>query len=187
MITARLTYRLRLAGAVVLALVTTAGAIVLAVALSGPTSDFATGFPLTAVSEARAEAAAEASPPDLQSVEAATRRTLEIKPGDSSAWCRLAWVAAQQGRRPEMLDALDRSYAVAPFGPDITAWRLRFIYEQWADMTPDLRRQASAELAVATRDRPGLVAAAEIDIHDPTGRLAFILTRRNATLRAAVS
>ena len=184
MITARLTYRLRLAGAIVLALATAAGAIALAVALSFPTSDFAAWFPLAAVSEARAQAASERSPPDLQRVEAESRRTLEIRPGDASAWCRLAWVAAQQGRRADMLDALDRSYAVAPYGPDVTAWRLRFVFDHWPELTPDLRRQASQELAVATWDRRGLVDQAEADINDPAGRLAFVLIRRNAESRA---
>ena len=181
MMSARLTYRLRLTGAILLAGATTVAAGALAVVHSFPMSGFAARFPLSVVSEARAVEAAESSPPDLRRVESETRRTLNSRPGDAAAWCRLAWVAAQQGRRPAMLDALDRSYTVAPYGPDVTAWRLRFAYGHWTALTPELRRQAAEELEVTTRYRPDLVAAAELEISDPAGRLAFVLTRRNAT------
>ncbi|WP_426042670.1 hypothetical protein [Brevundimonas sp. TWP2-3-4b1] len=167
-----------------LALMTTVAATTLAVVYSFPMSEFAAGFPLAVVSEAHAVAAAETSRPDLRRVDAETRRTLNSRPGDAAAWCRLAWVAAEEGRRADMLDALDRSYTVAPYGPDVTAWRLRFAYGRWTELTPELRQHASEELAVTVRTRTDLVNAAEADISDPAGRLAFVMGRRNATPRS---
>jgi hypothetical protein len=79
-----------------------------------------------------------------------------------------------------MLEALDRSYAVAPYGPEVTGWRLRFAYGHWGALTPDLRRQVSSELVQAVHDRPAVVEAARPDIVDPAGRLAFELTRTGA-------
>lgn len=182
MISARLTYRLRFAVALSMGVCAAVGAGVLAFVMSDPTSDFAARFSLTAVSEARAEAAAQPETPDLRRVEAETRRTLESRPGDAAAWSRLAWVAAQHGRRADMLDALDRSYTVSPYGPEVTAWRLRFAYGRWGALTPDLRRLAAAELTVAARHRPRLVGEVWADIPDPAGRLAFAMTRSSAGL-----
>ncbi|ADL00454.1 hypothetical protein [Brevundimonas subvibrioides] len=175
---ARQIYRFRLAGAVVLATATLVVAGAFAVSLSSPNESLADRIPLVAVSEGRAEAAAEVQPPSLDKVRAETLKTLRQKPGDAAAWGRLAWIADRQGRVADALVALDRTYVVAPYGPDITAWRLRFAYGRWAALTPDLRRQATAELRVAIRDRPGVVYAAEREITDPAGRLAFALTRQ---------
>lgn len=182
MLTARLTYRLRLIVAVVLAATAAVSAGVLAVVVSLPTSGFAERFPLTSVSEARAEAAAMVDRPDLSRVEAESRRTLRSRPGDAAAWSRLAWAAEREGRHADMLQALDRSYTAAPFGPDVTAWRLRFAYGHWSALSPELRRLAADELTVSARDRPGLVAQAEADIVDPAGRMAFALTRSNVRM-----
>ena len=174
---AALSYRLRLGVAILLVVVTLIGAVSLAVPLSFPSGSWGGPVPLAAVSEARADAALAATPPRLEEAKAMTRATLAQRPMDAAAWSRLAWLASQSGDRAAMLDALDRSYAVAPYGPDITGWRLRFAYGRWGELTPDLRRQVSAELTQAVRDRPGVVEAARPDITDPAGRLAFDLTR----------
>ncbi|WP_309644432.1 hypothetical protein [Phenylobacterium sp.] len=178
---ARQIYRFRLAGGVVLATVALLVAGAFAVSVSFPNEGFADRIRLVAVSEARAEVAAGVQPPRLDIVRAETLRTLRQRPGDAAAWGRLAWIADREGRVSDALVALDRTYVVAPYGPDLTAWRLRFAYGRWAMLTPGLRRQATAELRVAIRDRPGVVEAAEREITDPAGRLAFVLTRRAAT------
>ena len=176
---AALTYRIRLLAAIALALATLAGGVFLAVPLSMRLRVYPGPVPLAAVSEAEAERAATARPPRLAEAEAATRRTLEVRPMDAAAWSRLAWIAREEGRNPAMLDALDRSYAVAPYGPEVTAWRLRFAFQNWPSLTSELRGQALGELAVTARDRPGVADAASPDITDPAGRLAFTLGRRS--------
>ena len=73
------------------------------------------------------------------------------------------------------IEALRRSYALEPFGPDASTWRLRFVFEHWPDMPPDLRERARAELTAAfprhgwaLRELPGSIA-------DPKGRMVAIL------------
>lgn len=175
-----LAYRLRLGTAIVLALGTLGAAVLLAVPLSAPNGSFTGPVPLATVSEAKADAALAASPPRLTEARAQTRATLAQRPMDAVAWTRLAWMASEAGDEAAMLDALDRSYAVAPFGPDVTGWRLRFAYGHWRELTPDLRRQVAAELVEAVHHRPGVVDAARADITNPAGRLAFELSRSGA-------
>lgn len=182
--TAVAAYRLRLIFGSGLAFCTASLAIALAGPVSLPLSGWDPPAPMAAVTEARAVAAAAADPPDLGAAERLTRQTLAEKPGDGAAWARLAWIAVGAGDAPAMLEALDRSYAVAPYGPDITAWRLRFAYGRWRELTPELRRLASEELSVTARHRPRVANAALSDITDPAGRLAFELTVRRARATA---
>lgn len=183
--TAAAAYRLRLALGLVLAVCTVGLAIAFAGPVSLPLSGWNPPVPVVAVTEARAVAAAAADPPDLEAAERLTRQTLAVKPGEATAWARLAWIASETGDTRAMLEALDRSYAVAPFGPDITAWRLRFAYGRWGVLTPELRRLATEELTVTARHRPRLVRAALSDVTDPAGRLAFDLTVRRAKATAS--
>jgi hypothetical protein len=173
-------YRLRLGFGLVLAVCTAGLAIALAGPVSSPLSGWNPPVPMVAVSEARAVAAASADPADLEAAERLTRQTLAEKPGDATAWARLAWIASETGDTGAMLEALDRSYAVAPYGPDITGWRLRFAYGRWGELTPELRRLASEELTVTARHRGRVANAALADVTDPAGRLAFDLTIRRA-------
>ncbi|WP_157072332.1 hypothetical protein [Brevundimonas bacteroides] len=146
--------------------------------MSLPTAGWTTWAPVAAVPEGRAVQAASTSPADLEAVEAWTRRTLAVRPGEAAAWARLAWVAAERGDDAAANAYLDRSYTTAPFGPDITAWRLRFAYGRWGRLTPDLRRQADAELRATRRTRWAVVEAAAADVEDPAGRLAFTLAKQ---------
>ena len=173
-------YRLRFAFGLVLAFCTAGFAIALAGPLSLPLSGWNPPVPIAAVSEARALAAASVDTADLEAAERLTRQTLAEKPGDATAWARLAWIASETGDTGAMLEALDRSYAVAPYGPDVTGWRLRFAYGHWGELTPELRRLASDELTVTARHRRRVANAALADITDPAGRLAFDLTVRRA-------
>lgn len=182
--TAVAAYRLRLTFGLVLAFCTVGLAITLAGPVSMPLSGWDPPVPMAAVTEARAVAAAAANPPDLKAAERLTRQTLAEKPGDATAWARLAWIASETGDTEAMLEALDRSYAVAPYGPDITAWRLRFAYGRWGILTPELRRLASEELVVTARHRRRVADAALADLTDPAGRLAFDLTARRAKATA---
>ena len=182
--TAVAAYRLRLAFGLLLAFCTVGLAVALAGPVSMPLSSWNPPVRMVAVSEGRAVAAAAKNPPDLEAVERLTRQTLAEKPGDAAAWARLAWIASEAGDNEAMLEALDRSYAVAPYGPDITAWRLRFAYGRWVALTPELRRLATEELVVTTRHRQGVADAALADITDPAGRLAFDLTARRAKAKA---
>lgn len=148
----------------------------LAAAHSWPTAAAFRSAPLPVVTEARAFEVATTSPPDLAEVRRRSEATLALRPGDSVAWARLAWVARQEGDLRRMRAMLGRTYDVAPHGPEVTPWRLRFAFGAWGDLTPELRRQAIAELRVARRAWPAAVQKADPDIRDPAGRLAWTLT-----------
>lgn len=178
--TAAAAYRLRLGFAITLAGIAGVSALVLAAAVSFPQMALAERIPILVVSEARAVEATLTEPADLSLAERWTGRTLATRPGDATAWARLAWIADERGDRAAMLEALERSYTVAPYGPDITGWRLRFAYGQWAALTPELRRLATEELTVTTRHRRQVADAAFTDLVDPAGRMAFDLTVRQA-------
>jgi hypothetical protein len=173
-------FRLRLGLAVLLAVLATGLAIALAVPTSLPLSSWAPPVPMTVTSEARAVAAANENPPDLEAVERYSRATLAVRPGEPAAWARLAWAAAERGDLAEANEALDRTYTVAPYGPDITAWRLRFAFGRWQSLTPELRARAVDELSATYRTRYPVAEAALADITDPAGRLAFTFTRNSA-------
>lgn len=176
---AAVVFRLRLTFAAVLALVATG----LAIALAGPASlplSWPSPVPLAATTEAQAVAAANRRPADLDAVERYSRETLVIRPGEAAAWARLAWVASERGDVAGTNALLDRTYTVAPYGPDITAWRLRFAFGRWQSLTPDLRARAIDELKATYRTRYAVAEAAFADVSDPAGLMAFTFTREAA-------
>lgn len=112
--------------------------------------------------------------PDLDAAESRTWSALSQAPATASAWARLAYIDHVRGGRlsNEGLDYLDRTYEVAPLGPDITPWRVRFAYENWALLTPSLRRKAMEELRTYARYRGQLAHDLVVEIQSPPGRLA---------------
>lgn len=165
-------YRLKLAVAGGLAVVTAAGAGMAALALSRP--EAAAGFAgdLAQVHEARAGRATGAE------AETRTRAALAQAPLNAAHWARLAYLDRETSATmgPKALDALDRSYAVAPHGPDITAWRLRFAFEHWPELTPTLREQAMDEMRVLARHRPRAARELARTIQASGGRMAARMT-----------
>jgi hypothetical protein len=148
----------------------------MALPLTWPAAWTLEGLPVLAVSEARAVKAASTVPADLTEVRRQTLKSLAERPTDATAWARLAWVAAEEGDLEGACEALDRSYTAAPFGPEITGWRLRFAFGMWGRLTPELRRQALSELEMTAETRPRLVQEIRADIVDPAGRWAIDLT-----------
>lgn len=134
---------------------------------------------LATVHDNRAEARLEAVPPDPDVAAAETRAALAQAPMNPGAWARLAYIDRSRSTvlTPAALDNLERSYAVAPFGPDITRWRVRFMFEHWGELTPSLRTQASDELRVLSRYRGGVARDVVRTIENPSGRLAAEMIR----------
>jgi hypothetical protein len=161
--------------AVALGLLTVVGGVAFAVPLTWPGRWAAEQPRLAAVSEARATRAATATPVDLPEIRAQTLAVLAERPLDSVAWARLAWIAAEQDDMEAARDALDRSYVAAPYGPEVTAWRLRFALDLWGRLTPELRRQVLAELRMTAATRPAIVETVRDQVRDPAGRWALDL------------
>lgn len=162
--------------AITLGVACVCGGLAMAVPLTWPTTWPLDLPPSVAVSEARAVRATAAVPADLAEVRRQTLKTLAERPTDSTAWARLAWVAAEEGDLEGAREALDKSYVAAPYGPEITGWRLRFAFGMWGWLTPDLRRQALSELSMTAKTRPGVVRRVRADVVDPAGRWAIDLT-----------
>lgn len=162
--------------AVALGVVGVGGGLAMAVPLTWPGEWSFDVPPSLAVSEARAVKAAAAVPVDLAEVRRQTLQSLSERPTDATAWARLAWVASEEGDIEGTREALDKSYVAAPYGPEITAWRLRFAFGMWGRLTPEIRRQALSELSMTAETRPRLIQDVRADVVDPAGRWAIDLT-----------
>ena len=165
-------YRLKLAVAAGLAVATTVGASMAALALSRPDSAVGFAADLAQVHEARADRTGGAV------AMAETRAALAQAPMNAAHWARLSWLERQAAgaMTPEAMKALERSYAVAPYGPDVTDWRLAFAFEQWSQLDPSLRMLAMDELRTLSRHRPGRARTLVGSIRSPGGRMAARLT-----------
>ena len=154
-----------------------------AVAQGRPDLDLGPASDLLAVHEARAEAAFAAGRDDEAA--AHTRAALSEAPLTSHAWARQAALAYRRDQRlgPDAVRALERSYAAAPYGPEITAWRLRLLLDNWGGLPVELRAAALDELKVCARHRPRLLARIADETVDPAGRLAAATALRLARLQ----
>lgn len=111
----------------------------------------------------------------LADVTAETRAALDSSPALASGWLRLAYLdILKHGRlTPLGLAMLQRSYEIAPLGPDVSEPRLRLVFGMWPQMPESIRVQALEELkGEKYRDREAAYAIAA-DVRDPAGRLAI--------------
>lgn len=133
---------------------------------------------LAQADEDRANAALGGPLPDFDLARRSTLAALEQAPGNPSAWARLAYIERLNAGRltPQALAYLAKSYEAAPLGPDVSAWRLRFLYEHWGQLTPDLRNRTMIELRTLARYRGSAARDVVAEIQDPAGRLAAGLT-----------
>lgn len=135
---------------------------------------------LAPVHELRADRALSAQYPQTIAADRESQATLAQAPTAASAWLRRAYVRQLATRTldGQALGYLDKSYRAAPLGPDVTRWRLRFIFEHWPELTPDLRARAVGEMRNFARYHsggPDIVRS----IHNPTGRWAAALIERS--------
>ena len=116
----------------------------------------------------------------LNAAMAAVDRQISRAPIDATPWLDLAWLEAQgpRGLGPEGNAALLRSYALAPYGPETTLWRLAFIFDHWRAVTPVVRARALDEMAVVYRRQGWDIEALSRTIEDPTGRMVAVLASR---------
>lgn len=135
---------------------------------------------LAPVHEMRADRALSAQYPQTVAADRESQAALAQAPTTANAWLRRAYVRQLATRTldDQALDYLDKSYQAAPFGPDVTRWRLRFIFEHWPELTPALRTRAADEMRNFARHHsggPDIVRA----IHNPAGRWAAALVERS--------
>ena len=150
-----------------------------AASLAWPTSSSAVDG-LAEVHESRATLALAGPSPsrdELRHAADETRESLRLSPANPRAWLRLAYIETlvSGGMTPQAQLYVERSYAVAPYGPDDTPWRLWFLFEHWDQLTPSLRRQATAEAEVDPNARGRLRKSLMESVTNPSGRVAAAL------------
>lgn len=134
--------------------------------------------------EARADAAVrERKAPDIALM--ANRAAIEASPMNAAAWLRIAYIRSVQASSLDAvaIDAIEKSYSVAPFGPDVTPWRLQFLYGHWSQLSPDLRQEVMAEHVAYGRQIP----IRDESIADPAGKLAAVLMNGAVKARRAAA
>jgi hypothetical protein len=153
-------------------------ALVASCALFAPQTGFAEATGLAPVAERRADKLAAGALTDARRRDAAVRttlRSLKAAPANPTAWLRLAYLDSlgETGVTSVGNRALAASYAMAPYGPDVTPWRLRFALNQWAGLSHANRRAVLHELMVTSRyeDHSDLTSSGV----DEAGRLAVTL------------
>jgi hypothetical protein len=128
---------------------------------------------------ANADVAASQTTAALAASEADTRRELALSPRRVDGWLRLAKIeTARAGRfTPQSLEDLRRSYAAAPYDPDLWEERLAFTLEHWNALDTQLRAQARDELSTTSHWHSYKRAEAMVQrVRDPAGRFAGLLT-----------
>lgn len=112
----------------------------------------------------------------LQGAEAQTRRT----PADPTPWLTMAWAeTAASGRlSPAANAALERSYDLAPYGPEVTMWRLAFVIDHWSTAGSAVRASALRELAAVYPQKGWEIEALAKTGRDPTGRMVAVMASR---------
>lgn len=175
-INGRTAARLRVAAFGALAAVTAVVGGLAAVTASWPLRPIPLAPDLVRVRQARAEAALAGPTPDLERAAAESRAALALAPMSPHAWLRLAYVESQPVLTPQALADIERSYAVAPFGPSVTRWRLGFLYERWGELTPGLRAQANDEMRAYALRNAGAARRLATGVRHPAGRVAAVMT-----------
>jgi hypothetical protein len=169
---------LGLAPAFILGLLTLTGSSFLAMGIAAPDSPFGAWSPLAWVHDARAAGrmdTARPGPADLNSAEAESWAALSHAPVDDVAWLDLASIdRLRHGRLTARgLLWLQRSYDVAPFGPDTSRWRVRFALDNWDSLTPELREEVAGEFKAEWSHAQADLQAMGAGLQSRNGRLAW--------------
>ena len=126
-------------------------------------------------------AAPTLSPAEIDRLETTTRRSLEQRALDGSGWLRLAWLRSLSNSQFDDTAnaAILNSYRAEPLGPEITRWRLAFVFDHWRSASPEVRARALEELTAAYPRRGWELDSLAPTLRDPTGRMiAVVATRR---------
>jgi hypothetical protein len=143
----------------------------------GQTAALPLAAPFAASAEARLRAGTARA--DLDAAEAATEHEIALAPRSVDAQLRLAAieVARDGGLTVKALDALARSYALAPVDPDLWRVRDRLALEHWTELDAPVRAHVRDELSTLARGpQAAAVRAMAAEVQNPTGRFAAALS-----------
>lgn len=153
---------------------TGSAAVMLAITL-WPGAEWGRLSPVATGHEARARQLLNEAEPGSTTLAEARSETLaglRLSPMNGWAWLRLSFIETQEnGFDVEAATALRKSYDVAPFGPQITSWRLSFAFSHWKALPADLKEAVRSELRASWLERRSTVDAAINRVTDLEGRL----------------
>lgn len=121
------------------------------------------------------------SPVHLAAAERATWQELRLSPMASDAWLRLVYIQTLKGPHLNKagLDALDKSFIVAPLDPVNCGVRDVLALNYWPDLTPALRQKVLTEIKVTWRPptvvHPEVIEKWRSEVHNPSGQFALLL------------
>jgi hypothetical protein len=104
-----------------------------------------------------------------------SRAAVRRYPYDISAWMRIAFVQSKAGPMgPEAKAAIQKSYDLVAYDPDLAYWRVGFCLEHWSELTPEIRKAVSSEVHTVGADagHRGKLIQVMRSVRDPAGRLA---------------
>lgn len=173
----------KIAAAAALAATSLVSAVGFTVALAAPLQEVGPFSNLNWVHEIRAERALSGG--DDEAALRHSDASIGQAPMTAHAWARHAYIHARRedAMGPRAVEALAQSYAVAPYGPGISRWRVRFALDHWRDLPPDLQRSVWQELEVQTRFHRRRVRTMRDQIADPSGRMMVIFALSAPTRR----
>ncbi len=170
----------KLAGLILLPLLTLGGALAGLAALTPATTPVPSPIAITLGQSRAADLALNSSPPDLEAAILASQLALSQTPYDSSSRLRLAYIDSLDGKlSAEGVAHLERSYALLPLDQYVSIWRVGFALNHWGDLNPDLRRKVEIEtFAVLGTRRSGQMLATLESVTSPTGIVPAIFWRQ---------
>jgi hypothetical protein len=174
------------------ALLTLVAAVSCVAAIADPAGPIAAGLPIAPADELRAQRllspGQHLSAAQIRAGKAAAESALAQGPTRATAWLDLAYAESLQtgALNDRARQALSRSWVFEPLGPDDSEWRVRFVFEHWSELTPDLRDSAAAEVrAQWPTGMHNSMAKALAEVKDPAGQLAASLLRSELEHRRA--
>jgi len=72
------------------------------------------------------------------------------------------------------INALTHSYALSPLSLTYGAGRVRFAYDHWRALTPEVRKAVGLELKCLNRAAPEEALPTPDQVRDPAGRFALV-------------
>ena len=120
-------------------------------------------------------------PAQIAKAEDATRHELRLSPMASDAWLRLVYI--QTLKSPHLnaagLDALDKSFIVAPLDPVYCGTRDVLALNYWSDLPIALRQKVINEIKITWKPptviHPEVIAQWRNEVHDVHGQFALAM------------
>lgn len=127
------------------------------------------------------------TPEDLAVADDRSRAALAFSPMNGWSWLRLAYIdrATHGTLTGAGLKHLQASYDVAPYGPQVSSWRITFALDNWASLPAPLKREVLSEIAVSWPVRGTTIDAAVANSRSTSGRIAARVVIQRLKLDAA--